>query len=111
MRKTRSDKRITRSQRQEVTVHIPFDLLTSICGQLNRPEQARLRDFLNQSLSPARALPESTRQVNKSVFDEKLEAFLAKDADETITLEQVREALSGIRGSLAQAVVEEREER
>jgi len=82
-----------------------------MCGQLDAREQAQLRDFLNRSLRLTQAPDQPARATDESIFDQEMEALLAESADETITIDQVREALSGIRGSLAQAVIEEREER
>jgi hypothetical protein len=90
----------------EVSVRIPFDVLTSICGQLDQREQAQLRDVLDRSLNSVQE-----PSGDETLFDVELEAFLAEKADPRITLDQVREALSSIHGSMAQAIIEEREER
>lgn len=58
----------------------------------------------NESLQASPALEE--------LLDVEFEAYCAREADENVTLDQVRQATSSIPGSMAQAIVDdERAER
>jgi hypothetical protein len=90
-----------------------FLATTALVKLADAPDQlqAQLRDFLDRSLRVTQAPARPARATDESIFDREMESLLAESADETITLDRVREALSGIRGSLAQVVIEEREQR
>jgi hypothetical protein len=47
----------------------------------------------------------------EDLIDSEFEAFCAREADEDVTLDEVRKATASIPGSMAEAIIEERAER
>jgi len=90
--------------RQEVQVSLPLDLFTGIIQRLGPAELRRVRD----------AVEEAERQHSSSEedwLDVECHALAAQEADDRITLTEVRDALAKIPGSLVADFRAEREER
>jgi hypothetical protein len=84
-------------------------ILLEILTQLPQKEQIEIHHLLGQWLNktPTKI---TTVKGSRSFNDEFLQ-YILEEADASISIEKVRKALSKITGSLAQEIIEEREDR
>ncbi len=89
-------------------------MLLEILAQLPQKEQIEIHHLLGQWLDKA-PTPITAVKVPRAFNDEFLQTefgqYILEEADASIPIEKVRKALSKIKGSLAQEIIEEREER
>jgi len=89
-------------------------MLLEILTQLPQKEQIEIHNFLGQWLdkTPTQITTvKGTRSFNDEFLQTEFGQYILQEADASIPIEKVRKALSKITGSLAQEIVEEREER
>jgi len=89
-------------------------MLLEILTQLPQKEQIEIHHLLGQWLDKA-PVPITTAKSSRAFDDEFLRTefgqYILEEADASIPIEKVRKALSKIKGSLAQEIIEEREDR
>ncbi|HXG22236.1 MAG TPA: hypothetical protein VNN62_24610 [Methylomirabilota bacterium] len=95
-------------------VRVVIQILTPPGG---RPAAKQLEDAweafeqLGQSPAPGRLLEASVPVEDESFWNDELGQYIAAEADASISVEEVRKALSTIPGSLAAEIRRERDER
>ncbi|MGH7964511.1 MAG: hypothetical protein ACRERD_22310 [Candidatus Binatia bacterium] len=101
-------------QNNEVQIPVPFDTLVKAIDQLSTEALSRLLHITEVALA-ARASTESEEQgtqiEDEEFWESELGQYVSAEADESISIEEVRKTLSTIPGSLAAEVRRERDER
>jgi hypothetical protein len=89
-------------------------MLWEILTQLPQKEQIEIHHLLGQWLNKTPApftAAKSSNAFTNDFLQTEFGQYILEEADASIPIEKVRKALSKITGSLAQEIVEEREER
>ena len=101
-------------QNSDVQISVPFGALVKAIDQLPTESLAQLLHLAEAALS-ARTSQKSQEQVtqveDESFWENELGQYLAAEADANVSIEEVRQALSTIPGSLAAEISRERDER
>lgn len=88
----------------EIQIKIPFETLIQIIRQLERNDLIQLHRLLNEMLF-------ETSTYEEGFWSSELGKYIQQEADDAITHQKVRKALSVIKGSLAAEITAQREER
>jgi hypothetical protein len=89
-------------------------MLLEIWSQLPKKEQIEIHHLLGQWLNktPTQITTvKEPRAFNDEFLQTEFGQYILEEADASIPIEKVRKALSKITGSLAQTIIEEREDR
>lgn len=92
----------------EIQIRLPFEMLTAILNQLDEMELRAVQRYVEECLESKKE-----RQFEKSDedwLDEEFLEYAMQEADNTVSLQEVRKALSKIPGSLSADVIASREE-
>lgn len=113
MEKQRSSR--IRSRKREVEMRIPFETLVNLISQLPSKELAELQRRLDILL--AKKISTSTGEEiailepeDVDLWEGELGQYILEEADDSVAIEEVRQALSAIRGSMAAEVSADRDE-
>lgn len=102
------------SQSSDVQIPIPFGALVKAIDQLPTESLMQLLHVAEAILS-ARTSQKSeeraTQVEDESFWENELGQYIAAEADASVSIEEVRKALSTIPGSLAAEISRERDER
>ncbi len=89
-------------------------MLLENLAQLTKKEQIEIHHLLGQWLNKTSTqitIAKGPRAFNDEFLQTEFGRYILKEADASIPIEKVRKILSKIKGSLAQAIIEEREDR
>lgn len=99
---------------RKVAANGKASVLLEMLAKLPQKEQLKIHDQLEQWLQTPplrRALLESEQPTNSEFFQTELGRYILAEAKGEIPVAKVRQGLSTITGSLAQAINDDREER
>ena len=97
----------------EIQIRLPFEMLAAILNQLDEMELRAVQRYVEECLVKVHE-SEKERRLEESKedwLDEEFLEYAMQEADNTVSLQEVRKALSKIPGSLAADVIASREER
>lgn len=92
------------------TITIPAELEQQVLGKARASGQ-QLEEFVLNILKKAVATSPANGAIDESWLDVEYMAACAQEADSSVTLESVRRILAKLPGSLAEAIIAERDER
>jgi len=98
----------------EIQIAIPFSILVGAINQLPTEALLQLLHVTKATLATrAKARPEGqvSHGEDAQFWESELGQYIAAEADDSIAIEDVRQALSVIPGSLAAEISRERDER
>jgi hypothetical protein len=105
---------MSQSQNSDVQISVPFGALVKAIDQLPTESLVQLLHLAETALS-TRTRQKSEERVtqveDESFWKDELGQYLAAEADASVSIEEVRQALSTIPGSLAAEIRRERDER
>ena len=97
----------------EIQISLPFETLAAILNQLDEMELHAVQRYVEECLVKVHG-NKKERQFEgneEDWLDEEFLEYAMQEADNTVSLQEVRKALSKIPGSLAADVIASREER
>ena len=93
----------------EIPIRLPFEMLTAIFNQLDAMELRAVQRYEEECLENKKE--GQFEQSDEDWLDDQFLEYAMQEADNTVSLQEVRKALSKIPGSLAADVIASREER
>jgi len=95
-------------QKEQVTVQIPLEALLNILDQLPEDALKAVKQRLDERLQTS--LPSVVNDPTGEFWRSELGLHILREADESVSTEEVRCILGRLSGSLAQDILKEREE-
>ena len=93
----------------EIQIRLPFEMLTAIFNQLDAMELRAVQRYVEECLENKKE--GQFEQSDEDWLDDQFLEYAMREADNIVSLQEVRKALSKIPGSLAADVIASREER
>ena len=105
---------MSQPQNNDVQISVPFGALAKAIDQLPTESLVRLLHLAEAVLSARTGQKSEERMTqveDENFWEDELGQYLAAEADASVSVEEVRKALSTIPGSLAAEIRRERDER
>jgi len=102
---------LSQTTNHEIQIRLPFEMLTALLNQLNEMELLAVQRHVEERLIKVNESKKERQFDQEDLLDEEFLKYAMQEADNTVSLQEVRKALSKIPDSLAADVIASREER
>jgi len=95
----------------EIRVSIKMEYLYKVLSQLTLQKKKELQSFLQKSIIKEEKQSPKQSYTNRKFLETEFGHYITQNADSSIDINEIRRELSAIQGSLADDVINDREER